>query len=253
MREDDLFAVTIVPKYSQFQRVAEWVEDYLLQGSIKGRGKVSRNGTHRLEVVVRRARIELLGKISSNVDFVAVDGLDAHFLTSDFESYLNTGQIAENNGIYVNGDHQTSFFSSFAKPHPKGKMSGGNEEKWHKHSDATYSWIIERPEEPVDGEYPVAFLLQFIKPNGGTSSHYHKKTTEFMIPLVGSIEYIAQKNEEGAPSASTTIKPGKFAQMMPGTIHLFIARNEPAINLLCMKPYDPKLKDHFYKLISSSE
>lgn len=253
MSENDLFPVTIIPKYNQFEKVISLVEDRLLQGSIVGKGKVWRNGTPRLEVVVKRSSIERIGKVSKYVDFVAVDGLDAHFLSNDFESYLNTGHIAEDNGIYVNGDHKASFFSSFAKPHPRRIMSGDDKKNWHKHSDATYSWVIERTDEPFDGEYPIAFLLQFIKPNGGTSSHYHKKTTEFMIPLVGSIKYVAQKIEECSPIASKTIKPGKFVQMIPGTAHMFIARNEPAINLLCMKPYDPELKDHFYKVISSSE
>ncbi len=216
---EKIIPVTIVPRYSYVSETVLRLEN--VAHSFKTNCNKETETITSLVVNIAKDKLHKLLELRDLVDIIALSSVEATIL---------------------DGTYQTRIFKNLRVYSPKfeehrGKMSNGNQ------SDATYHGIITR-EGPIKNR-PVKLLLQFIKPNGKTSHHYHKKTVEFFLRLLGKTIICCNKLGN-IHSKIQTLKDFVFTKVMPKTSHQLRAQNKPGINLLCMDPYDPELKDHFY-------
>jgi mannose-6-phosphate isomerase-like protein (cupin superfamily) len=213
-------AVVVVPRYDCFSATCQKLEDIAYRVRTGCFAKIDQIKAVIADVL--KNQLHRLASLRDYVDFVAVDSLEAAI--GDFQS-LTSLDIEERAGI-KNG-LALSVYSPSAEAHP-GKMSNSGR------SDATYHWLIQR-DEPAEG---AALLLQFIKSGGKTSTHFHSRTVESFLSLAGSAG-IRINGKEYALGR-------EFFRVLPGTAHQLVSNNGPAINLLYMNAYDPKLEDHHY-------
>ncbi|MDD5086881.1 MAG: hypothetical protein PHV16_03950, partial [Candidatus Nanoarchaeia archaeon] len=183
-----------------------------------------------LSINIAKSNISKLNELNDIVDLIAVYSLNKTELDKTYKKISSEDLKIKKDFV---------IYSPTAVKHP-GKMSNSGK------SDAEYYWIIKR-DDPVNGENPVSLLLQFIKPRASTSRHYHIETIEYFLPLFGKTMITCQKITEKLPSKAKELIYDVFSKVMPKTAHQLKTLDEPAVNLLCMQPYDPNLKDHFYK------
>lgn len=225
---EDSVNVTIVPRHDCV------VETYNLLNEIgisvvNGFSKEVKDAVA-LTVMVARNKISVLKEFRNIVDLIAVYSVNKTELDNIYNSISSRDlKIKQDFVIY----------SPTAVKHP-GKMS--NSQK----SDAEYHWIIKRGDS-VEGKNPVSLLLQFIKPHASTSRHYHIRTIESFLPLFGKTMITCHKINEKLPAMAQNLIYSAFSRIMPKTAHQLKTLDEPAVNVICMRPYDPKLKDHFYE------
>jgi len=224
----DNVTVTIVPRYDCT------VETYNMLNKI-GISIVNNFSKDAKDIValtanVARNKISKLEGLCSIVDLIAVYSVNKTNLDNVYKSISSKDLKIKPNFV---------IYSPTAVKHP-GKMSNSGK------SDAEYPWIIKR-DDPVQGKNPVSLLLQFIKPNASTSRHYHIKTIESFLPLFGKTIITCHKINEKLPAIAQNLIYSAFKRIMPKTAHQLKTLDEPAVNLICMRPYDPKLEDHFYE------
>jgi len=171
--------------------------------------------------------------LSGMVDLIAIDSLESTVLNNEYPSVSSIDLSA--NGI-------TPFV--IYSPNPtihRGKMSDQSK------SDAHYPWLIYREEHPHINGLPVAMLLQFLNPDGHTSHHFHRKTEEFFAPLFGYTNISHQQKRQyelKRPPSKNHLK--QLTQIIPKIVHQLTTDDKPGVNIICMRPYDPELKDHFH-------
>ena len=224
----DYVDITIVPRYNCA------VETYNILNKI-GISVVNNFSKDAKDIValtanVARNKISKLEELCSIVDLIAVYSVNKTNLDKVYKSISSKDLKIKPNFV---------IYSPTAVKHP-GKMSNSGK------SDAEYRWIIKR-DDPVQGKNPVSLLLQFIKPNASTSRHYHIKTIESFLPLFGKTIITCHKINEKLPAIAQNLIYSAFKRIMPKTAHQLKTLDEPAVNLICMRPYDPSLKDHFYE------
>ena len=220
--------VTIIPRYGCVLDTLKRLDDIVI--SIGNRCTKEAENVSVLTAKIARANLYKLTMLRDVVDLIALNSVQSTILDNEYKSISS---------VNLNTVDDFVIYSPTAIDHP-GKMSQNGK------SDATYPWMIFRYEEPVEGDNPVTLLLQFIKAKGVTSDHYHHQTTEFFLPLVGKTLLCCHDINNMLPKMARNMIDSFFTKVMPKTAHQLRALNEPAINLLCMKPYDPDLKDHYY-------
>jgi mannose-6-phosphate isomerase-like protein (cupin superfamily) len=171
-------------------------------------------------------KLDDLARLGEYIDLIVVRDLTESVL-DDYYHSLSSDKF--------DIDEKFVFYSPTAEKHP-GKMS--------KNSNAIYSWIIYRREEPIEGDNPVAMLLQEIIPNGETSEHHHEETLEYFLALAGKTIIGLEKEEK---IEELELEKYEFLKVEPHTFHQLRSGNGTALNCLCMKPYDPELNDHFHR------
>jgi len=213
----------IIPKYNCVNKTLE---------SIDGLMRFSATAFHSnhkpivsLEMSLEKKDIEKLSKIKEFVDIIKLDTIDETVLDNEY------GALSSKN---LDMDGKFVIYSPDAKEH-NGKMSNSNK------SDASYIWLVER--QGFEDE-PAALLVQLIKEHGKTSRHYHLKTNEFFLSIAGTV--FLEYGNIGNVLKSEMLSKKDFFEVNPNTIHQLKTKNMPALNLLCMSPYDPDLKDHHY-------
>jgi hypothetical protein len=203
---------TIVPAYGQLENVKDGLEQLgfdIAQLCIE-------KSSHVAAIVGKHSpkTVERISSILHLIDIVCTQGVESVSLPS---------QIYSKEGAAI--------YSPPLQPHP-GVMSG------YTLSDAQYLGMIYR-------ENGTTYLLQYIKPNGHTSEHYHRNTTEFFLSLLGKtilkVKDVVSKDERLEEIAKRV-----FTRVLPETVHQLRTREAEGINLLCMEPYDPDKKDHHY-------
>jgi len=224
----DNVTVTIVPRYDCT------VETYNMLNKI-GISIVNNFSKDAKDIValtanVSKNKISKLEELCSIVDLIAIYSVNKTNLDKVYKSISSKNLKIKQDFV---------LYSPTAVKHP-GKMSNSGK------SDAEYRWIIKR-DDPVQGKNPVSLLLQFIKPNASTSRHYHIKTIESFLPLFGKTIITCHKINEKLPAIAQNLIYSAFKRIMPKTAHQLKTLDKPAVNLICMRPYDPKLKDHFYE------
>lgn len=249
MHDENLLGVTLIPKYGCEEKVIQAIDEIafypgnysaFIGAHILGEDNCCENKKDQIVPVaaeISAGRINKIGKIADSLDLVVVHSQFSGRLEDSFEEKAVSYDIAGEYRSKMNGIHSAAFFSNTAEPFER-KVMTGKDNIPKQSSDATYHWKIERPEHPSNGDVPVVLLLQFIPPYGKTSDHYHKKTVETYIPILGKAFWTLHKNSEYGRG---------FEQVMPGTFHQLYTREEPAINVLCMNPFDPGLEDHFFE------
>jgi len=225
--KDDV-TVTIVPRYNCVVETYNMLNEMGIS-VVKGFSNEVKRAVA-ITANVARNKISRLEELRNIVDLIAVYSVNKTELDKIYKSISSRDLKVEQDFV---------LYSPTAVKHP-GKMS--NSQK----SDATYHWIIPR-NEPADEKNPVSLLLQFIKPNASTSRHYHVKTIESFLPLFGKTIITCHRINEKLPAKAQNLIYSTFKKIMPKTAHQLKTLDEPAVNLICMKPYDPKLKDHFYE------
>jgi len=228
MQQEDFVSVTIVPRYNHILDTYDALED--MGVSFVRNFSEELKGVASVSAKIAKDKISKLNELKDIVDLIAVYSLNKTELDKTYKKISSEDLKIQKEFV---------IYSPTAVKHP-GKMSNSGK------SDAEYYWIIKR-DEPVEGENPVSLLLQFIKPRASTSRHYHVKTIEHFLPLFGKTMITCQKITERLPSKAQELIYNVFSRVMPKTAHQLKTLDEPAVNLLCMQPYDPELKDHFYK------
>ncbi len=228
MHQENFVSVTIVPRYNHLIDTYNALENmgFSLAKNITEEIK----DVSALSINIAKSNISKLNELKDIVDLIAVYSLNKTELDKTYKKISSEDLRIENDFV---------IYSPTAVKHP-GKMSNSGK------SAAEYYWIIKR-DDPVEGENPVSLLLQFIKPNASTSRHYHINTIEHFLPLFGKTMITCQKITERLPSKAQELIYDVFSKVMPKTAHQLKTLDKPAVNLLCMQPYDPELKDHFYK------
>ena len=224
----DYVAVTIVPKYNCVVETYNMLNEMGIS-VLKGFSNDVKRAVA-LTASVARDKISKLEELRSIVDLIAVYSVNKTELDKVYKSISSRDLKIEQDFV---------LYSPTAIKHP-GKMS--NSQK----SDAKYYWVIPR-DEPADKKNPVSLLLQFIKPNSSTSRHYHVRTIESFLPLFGKTIITCHRINEKLPAKAQNLIYSSFKKIMPKTAHQLKTLDGPAVNLICMRPYDPKLKDHFYE------
>jgi len=228
MQQENFVSVTIVPRYNHILDTYDALENIGVSFARNFSEEVK--GVASVSVNIAKDKVSKLNELKEIVDLIAVYSLNKTELDKVYKK-ISSEDLKINNDFVI--------YSPTAVKHP-GKMSNSGK------SSAEYYWIIKR-DEPVEGENPVSLLLQFIKPRASTSRHYHVKTIEYFLPLFGKTMITCQKITEKLPSKAQELIYDVFSKVMPKTAHQLKTLDGPAVNLLCMRPYDPKLKDHFYK------
>jgi len=205
---EDKIPVIIIPSYRNIMHTYRVLRQVFTNiSTLKGWANVTG-----FSVVAREEMIKDLERAIPIVDLLIL--------------YGNTP--VELNGFAVQRDDDLGIqlYSSRAEQH-KGTMTGPPV------SDARYPWIIKRNDNS-------ALLVQYL--DGQTSQHFHEQTTEYLLPLAGSTT-LHHRKETGLESG--TLPEKAFTLIPPGMVHRLSSQG-PAINLLCMSPYDPELEDHHY-------
>jgi hypothetical protein len=228
MQQENFVSVTIVPRYNHVVDTYDALEN--IGVSFVRNFSEEVKGVASVSVKIAKDKISKLKEIKEIVDLIAVYSLNKTELDKIYKKISSQDLKIKKNFV---------IYSPTAVKHP-GKMSNSGK------SAAEYHWIIKR-NEPVNGENPVSLLLQFIKPRASTSRHYHIETIEYFLPLFGKTIITCQKITDKLPSKAQELIYNAFSRVMPKTAHQLKTLDEPAVNLLCMQPYDPELKDHFYK------
>ncbi|MBD3355446.1 cupin domain-containing protein [Candidatus Woesearchaeota archaeon] len=209
--------VTIIPKYNNVVKVIEYLKRFGCDVDSVEEPK------HVFAVDTVIKDISKLAELKNCVDLIIVYGLTESVLDNQYKSLSSDNFDIEEKFV---------FYSPNAHHH-KGKMSNPSR------SGAKYEWIIYREDEPVKGDNSAALLLQHIPPNKKTSCHYHKNTFEFFLPLAGkAIIKIGDEEKD--------LKNSCFTMVEKEILHQLRTSDNTALNCLCMKPYDPDMKDHFY-------
>ena len=224
----DYVNVTIVPRYNCTVETCDMLNEMGI--SVLNTFSKDAKDTVALTVNIARDNISKLEKLCNMVDLIAVYSMNKTKLDSVYKK-ISSEDLKVNKDFVI--------YSPTAVKHP-GKMSNSRK------SDAEYYWVIPR-DDPHKGENPVSLLLQFIKPHASTSRHYHIKTIESFLPLFGKTIITCHRINEKLPAIAQNLIYSTFKKIMPKTAHQLKTLDEPAVNLICMRPYDPKLKDHFYK------
>lgn len=225
--KDDV-TVTIVPRHNCVVETYNMLNEMGI--SVLNRFSKEAKDAVALTAMVARNKISSLEEFRNIVDLIAVYSVNKTNLDKVYKSISSKDLKIEKDFV---------LYSPTAVKHP-GKMSDS------KKSDATYHWVIPRG-EPADGKNPVSLLLQFIRPNASTSRHYHIRTIESFLPLFGKTIITCHRINKRFPSMAQNLIYSAFKRIMPKTAHQLKTLDEPAVNLICMRPYDPKLKDHFYE------
>ncbi len=215
----EVIPVTIIPRYGCVSETIYKLEE--IGNSFKTKYHEETKTISSVVVNIAKDNLHKLLELREIVDIMALSSVEATILDQSYQS-----RIFQNLRVY----------SPRFENH-RGEMSGNGK------SDATYHGIITR-DNKINNK-PVKLLLQFIKPNAKTSNHYHKKTIEFFLPLLGKTLLYCNKVGEIHPKIQN-LKDFVFTKIMPRTAHQLRTKNTPCVNLLCMEPYDPRLRDHFY-------
>ncbi|MEE9525623.1 MAG: hypothetical protein V3V78_03400 [Candidatus Woesearchaeota archaeon] len=218
--------ITIIPRYGQIKNTI-----FRLVPITDSLEEDEKEHVVALNFEIRDEDIGKLAELKEFVDLIVVRGITESSLDDIYHS-LSSKELDIN--------EEFVFYSPTAEKH-KGKMSHSSQ------SDAVYEWIINRPEEPVKGEAPVALLLQNIKPNGKTSNHYHDNTREGFLSLAGQTILGGRAVRDKISSSEQILGKDSFIFVEQKTPHQLRTTNGRALNCLCLKPYDPDMKDHFYE------
>ncbi len=218
---------TVIPRYGKATMVLSKLEELAISLPSKISEKVEQITA--FPVVIARKNIDKLRHIRDEVDLILVKYLTSTELDNEYDSLSSEDlRVSEKCVVY----------SPTAKRH-KGEMSGSGK------SSASYYWQIDRG--PSRDSSPVRLLLQSISPFGKTSHHYHKKTVELFLPLVGkTILYWHDRGNKVLPRKVHRLMHSVVTRVMPRTGHQLQTLDEPALNVLGMCPGNLGLEDHIY-------
>ena len=205
---EDTIPVILIPPHRNILRVFPKVQQIFVDVELV-------HGTHVVagyRVQVDRDKIDDVSKFSGDVDLAVV--------------YAKEPIELDGFSVIRDMDLGLQIYSNKHEEH-RGIMTGPPV------SDARYPWMIKRNNNS-------ALLVQHL--DGDTSQHFHEQTTEYLLPLAGSTT-LHHRKETGLESG--TLPEKAFTLILPGMVHRLSSQG-PAINLLCMSPYDPELEDHHY-------
>jgi len=234
----DIITAQVIPKYGQVLATA-----YALEQRIGKAFKLPVEEPERVVAIVlkiAREKLPVLIQLRDKIDLIGVQSLETTVLDNEMESVFSLDAASER-GIVLGEELAVRFYTDKKEPH-RGKMSPSAK------SNAFYIGQVVREEEPTTGDVPVTMLLQVIPGGKETSHHYHKHTRELFLAIAGKaiikVHRVYHKLKERFPRIEV-IKP-YFREIAPNTYHQLRALEHGAVNVLCMNPYDPELKDHFY-------